>query len=278
MSNRKDWKLGASSIVVTDIYGLTDYALSLYQQAGVEYLELSLSRGYFDYFNFVENAQTVLSMTEKYGLKIWSLHLPFDGGHHTAKHDKSEAEIYINKAIQQIAAGLSIGIKTFVIHPSWEPVAPEKREKMLQATIENLRVLSKYAQEHGGVLAVENLPRSCLCNCSEEMIRVLNAVPHLQTCFDTNHCLMQTSEAYLEELLKAGMKGKIRTIHVSDYDFVNERHWLPKAGVNDWEKIFQKLEELDYTGVFMYELSKPNDKSFFYTLEEIKENFKALIG
>ena len=47
---------------------------------------------------------------------------------------------------------------------------------------------------------------------------------------------------------------KIITIHVSDYDFVNERHWLPGEGKIDWRELLDLLDEVEYKGAFLYEL------------------------
>ena len=54
--------------------------------------------------------------------------------------------------------------------------------------------------------------------------------------------------------LKLKVGDKIITLHVSDYDFMNERHWLPGEGQNDWQKIIKSLKEVGYTGVWMYEI------------------------
>ena len=32
------------------------------------------------------------------------------------------------------------------------------------------------------------------------------------------------------------------------YDFINEKHWLPLEGKNDWETILSALEEIGYAG------------------------------
>ncbi len=277
MSSRKDWVLGASSGIVTDIYGITDYAFEQYKEAGVKYIELSLPINYFDEFDFVENAERVLELAKKKDIEIWSLHIPFSPLYHPAILGAEEGNAFLEKCLKQIDAGLRIGIKTFVIHPSSEPNEPEEREARMLASIENMTVLSKHCHENGAVLAVENLPRTCLGNCFEEMLRFIKEVPYLQMCFDTNHLLGQTTEVFLDGLLAGGMKGKIRTIHVSDYDFINERHWMPLEGKVDWELLISKLEELDYNGVFMYELTKPNDQQFFYSLEDVKKNYKKLI-
>ena len=46
----------------------------------------------------------------------------------------------------------------------------------------------------------------------------------------------------------------IITLHISDYDFVDERHWLPKEGKTDWDSLIKALVECGYDGVWMYEV------------------------
>ena len=41
---------------------------------------------------------------------------------------------------------------------------------------------------------------------------------------------------------------------MSDYDFLNERHWLPGEGKIDWVEVVDTLEEVGYDGVLLYEL------------------------
>lgn len=46
---------------------------------------------------------------------------------------------------------------------------------------------------------------------------------------DTNHLLKDLTEEFIKNL---GLK--VVTLHVSDYDRIDERHWIPGKGVNDW--------------------------------------------
>ena len=48
--------------------------------------------------------------------------------------------------------------------------------------------------------------------------------------------------------------NKIISTHISDYDFVNERHWLPGEGDIDWLQLSNALKEINYSGVWLYEL------------------------
>ncbi len=50
------------------------------------------------------------------------------------------------------------------------------------------------------------------------------------------------------------LRDKIITTHISDYDFIDEKHWLPGEGKVDWEAMISKFEEIGYKGVWMYEV------------------------
>ncbi len=278
MTNRKQWKIGASSPIVTQIYGLTDYAFRQYSESDIVYTEISTTRQELNKFGFIEDPEKMLELTNKYGIKIWSLHIPFAQDFHPAILDEALDKEFMNETCNYILSGIKIGIETFVIHPSSEPNEKKDRENLIEKSIKNLSILAKLCHDNGAVLAVENLPRTCLCNNADEMLRIVKSVPHLQICFDTNHLLSQNNIDYLDKLILGGMRGKIRTVHISDYDFVDERHWLPKEGKNNWEGILYRLEALDYNGVFMYEVSRGFDRDFYYTIEQIHQNAIDILG
>lgn len=72
---------------------------------------------------------------------------------------------------------------------------------------------------------MENLPRTFLCNCAFDIKQLLEASDSLKICFDVNHLLQESHEEFVNMI-----RGDIVTLHISDYDFVNERHWMPGEG------------------------------------------------
>lgn len=70
------------------------------------------------------------------------------------------------------------------------------------------------------------------------MLELLDADRRLMSCFDTNHLLTQSLEDYLQALA-----GRIATLHVSDYDFVDEKHVLPGEGKVAWPSLLAKLRQ-----------------------------------
>ena len=190
-------------------------------------------------------------LADRYGVELWSFHLPFSpfetldiSSPHEGKRSSTVA--IFSYLIRQAGAA---GIKRFVIHPSGEPIKEEERPLYMAAAKKSLAELAPYAEAAGGVIAVENLPRTCLGRDSADILELLSADARLRVCFDTNHLL---SEDPVEFIRKVG--SKIVTLHVSDYDLLDERHWLPGEGKTDWPALIQALREVGYRGAWLYEL------------------------
>ena len=159
-----------------------------------------------------------------------------------------------NKSIgiyrDHILKAATIGIDKFIIHPSAEPYTDDEREEHILIAAQSLKTLSEIAQSVGGVLCVENLPRTCLSRSSADMLKLISLDNNIMVCFDTNHLLIEDPFVFINRLA-----NRIVTIHVSDYDFINERHWLPGEGKLDFYKIYKSLLDIGYTGIWNYEVS-----------------------
>ena len=109
--------------------------------------------------------------------------------------------------------------------------------------------LALSAKEIGPVLCIENLPRTCLGRDSGELMRLIADYPEVMVCFDSNHLLKEEHAHFFE-----AVGNRIGTIHASDYDRKDERHWLPGEGVIDWPDFLRRLQASGYKGVFMHEV------------------------
>jgi len=165
-----------------------------------------------------------------------------------------------------------------VIHPSSEPIADEDREKRMENCIASMEILTDEVKKYNAQLVVEDLPRSCLGNTSAEILRIVKATGNgLGVCFDTNHLLKEKPEEFAENV-----GGLIKTLHVSDYDGIDEKHWLPGTGIINWNNVIAALAESGYKGPFMYETSqkKPSSESqkerIRLTPKDLSENIKEL--
>lgn len=232
--------LGFSADDATEMKKLAD--------AGIRAVEISFgSLEQAEGFNF----SAARDAADKYDITLWSLHLPFVPFKKLdPTTDNTEIRNFTFRTfLDIIKKGTEIGVKIFVAHPSVEPIASEDRQKSLDNSAEFFSKLADEAEKLGAVIALEDLPRTCIGNCSDEILYMLGFNEKLRACFDTNHIL---SEEATEFIRRVG--SKIITLHVSDYDFVNERHWLPGEGDVAWQSLYGALCEVGYNGVWLYEL------------------------
>lgn len=267
MTNRKDWPL-ALSVGPGAMNGADFDALAA---AGIR--ELELSSGAVDPFyavlDFPHRAKEIAGEAKAHGVTISSVHLPFGP---FSRIDPASPDPAVRAEIMRIQSELlgaagDAGIGLAIIHPSGEPYREEERGERIACAVDVIGELTGIAKAAGVTLCLENLPRTCLCRTSDEMLQFLDAIPDLRVVFDTNHSLKEDNVHYIR-----AVGGKIVTLHVSDYDFVDEKHWLPMEGKNDWPAILGALEEMDYSGRFLYEsgAGKP------YTV--IADNYRTLLG
>ena len=218
-----------------------------YAAAGISCAEISPDQGKYDEIDF----GSIKESADRHGVKLWSFHLqyyPFTQVD-ISMPDESSREKAIKRLASQMSEAARIGIDKFVIHPSGEPIEECDRAAHMEASMKSLRTLAGYAESLGAVLAVEDLPRSCLGRDSGEMLELLSADPRLRCCFDTNHLLRGDPADFAR-----AVGSRIVTLHVSDYDFTDEKHWLPGEGRIDWQALYAALREIGYSGVWMYEL------------------------
>ncbi len=216
-------------------------------EAGIQCMEVSTTWERYpelDYAAIKKNA-------EKYGVELWSFHLPFCPFEvlDPASADKAVRDHTVEDFTKYIRIAADIGCKTIVVHPSGEPNPDPTRKAALNYAKDTFYRLAPIAEAAGVQLALENIPRTCLAKNSEEMLDLLSADSRLRSVFDTNHLLEEDPVHYIR-----AVGDKIISLHVSDYDFKNERHWLPGEGDNKWPEMIAALKEVGYCGPWLYEL------------------------
>ena len=92
-------------------------------------------------------------------------------------------------------------------------------------------------------------------------------------CFDVNHLLRESHETFMRRAA-----DQVITTHLSDYDGVDERHWLPGMGVVPWKLIYDGLLAAGYTGPFLFELGADPATKQPYAPESIIPAWKKAIA
>lgn len=203
------------------------------------------------------------------GKKVWSVHLPFGGGWdaaHINEKDRADAVSGYKRMID-LTSGWHPSV--YVLHGCLEPVADSEREARISHCIKSVKEINEYARQRGARVALEDLPRSCIGNTTAEMKRIVDATG-VKICFDVNHLLGDSHQNFLDAL-----DTEIITTHLSDYDGIDERHWLPGKGIVPWKLLFERLEAVNYDGPYLFELSAVDGVP--YGADVIAEAFRGVL-
>ena len=218
--------------------------------AGLDYIEVTMNNVIGKNPEGVaDRAKLLMDQIQEAGLKVWSVHMPYSRTLDVSVLDdeKRAENVQYMKDMMRVAG--TFQPQCIVLHPSSEPIYPDERDQRLANSHAAIGELAVVAKEIGATLCVENLPRTCLGQNGEEMMKLIEGYDEVGLCFDTNHLLYQSHADYL----KAVDKGKIKTVHLSDYDFADERHLIPGKGLIDNKALWTGIKDNGYDGIMMFE-------------------------
>lgn len=243
--NACDWRLGASSCSFGSV---EPEVFRAYAEQQIQCMEISLGHEAVEEIDW----KRTLALSREYGVELWSFHLPFTpfSTVNPASPDREIRQATLRRMTELLARSSDAGIRLAVVHPSAEPNPAEERSERLKYAADSLAALAEAADRLGITVAVEDLPRTCIGHNSDELREILAADSRLRVCFDTNHLTCEDNLHFIRAL-----GDRIVTVHISDYDLIDEKHWMPYEGKNDWVGIVTELENAGYAGPFMYEVS-----------------------
>lgn len=243
-----DRKLGVSTSLLRSKLG-ADWPETALETLGaspirtIEYLCVE------DRFRDEGHIERVRASAEASGVWVWSVHAPF-GQTDISAADEGSRRDSIDNIVRAMEVAEALGAKILVLHGSREPIGDEERERRLTQCVRSLNELCKRASQRGLVPALEALPRTCLGNTVEEILWLTGIVDgDLKVCYDVNHV---TLRADVRESLSA-LGERVATVHISDHDGVDERHWIPGRGVTDWAGFVEGLDGIGYEGCLLHE-------------------------
>ena len=265
MTDRKTWPLALS----IHPEGTAPEKLSEMAEAGICQAELSmphLTSVYGD-FDYPHRFSSLRREARNLGVDITSVHLPYCGvAPEDPLQDVRDETVRIQKELISVAAEAGVG--KCIMHPSRDGTPDAERDERLKYAADSISRINEFASKCGVTLCIENLPRKCLGRTPAEMRMFLENIPGLRMVMDLNHSLLQDNVTFIHSI------GKwIVSLHVSDYDLIDERHMLPGLGKNDWNGILKALEDENYRGRFLYELRW----DYGYSFSEIAENYNRLV-
>ena len=262
-------KLGLSTLLLRD-HALNRDLLIQFQQAGIEALELT---DYHPGFSFDDTSSFVAlgkAITEL-DLHLNSLHIhleKFDPEFDLAALDTQQVEkslaIY-RLAVDDMAA---MGGDILVTHDIRIPEPDEDQHGEKRAAfLDHLASIAAYAASQNVRLALENTGRGYTRE-PDRLVALMEdlAAPNVGVCIDTGHRNLVGDPA--AALRTVGRH--LITLHIHDNHGEADEHLLPGDGDISWPDIAQALRDIDYGGVFMYELSRSEH------LSAARRNFESL--
>ena len=211
---------------------------------------------------YFEHLEQGMAAVIESGLPVNCIHIPFGDRWNPCLLDEEKRLAVVEKFRAILARTAPVKPFGYIVHGSFEPNGDEEREAKIQQLIKSMREMADATTAY---LCVEILPRTCLLNTAKEARRIIEeiGVDNVRVCVDVNHFLQEKSE---DGVLLLG--DLIKTTHISDHDYEDERHWMPGQGRIDWNKLIGAFEKIGYAGAFNYELTAP--------LADIKENYEKL--
>lgn len=195
------------------------------------------------------------------GLRINSIHMPFQRFIYISSCDEGVRTWAIDEFRNLIAVCDKYNPSNYVFHSKTGREEEGLWEVRKPALVRSFRDMVGMTKNN---ICMENMVGS-FPNTISAMLEVLEQVENGKCCIDMNHFLLDKPEDGILALKKC-----LTTIHVSDYDGVYEKHWMPLEGTNNWMKIIGALESIGYNGAFTYEVNTG------YAFADIRRNYEKL--
>lgn len=265
-------ELGSSTAVLK---APTADGLKTLRDEGIKYIEVALNQCYrkVNPDSVDERINRLKRDVDASGLTVWSIHLPFSRTLDISVNDDAKRAENVKLMKYFISKSKMFAPEYLILHPSSEPIYDEDRASRLANAVASIKELRDYASSLGLEICIENLPRTCLGNTPEELSALIDSVGGVGVCFDTNHYLRGSAKHFIDIL-----GTRIKTLHCSDFDLVNECHWLPTQGKIDWDELISMLEDKGYRGVMMYEVKKDAKTKKLLTPGQIKQSYLKIMN
>ena len=255
--------LGVSLQVISD--GLDQESLAAVAASRIVTLEVYAALFESDRGAKMAALQEMIRRTD---IRPMTIHALFGRDHDWSDLDEGVYQNALRSAKASVRLAVHLGAPMIVVHASGEPVGDRERDQRLQQVLRAMQEITPLCQSTDKRIAIELLPRTCLGNTVVELLWLLDRLDRetFGVCLDVNH-LMDRYETLPDAVRELG--ENLITTHLSDYDGIDEKHWLPGKGVIDWKAFMDALRDIDYQGPFNYECGLEGDipSERIYSLE-----------
>ncbi|HEX3012847.1 MAG TPA: sugar phosphate isomerase/epimerase [Methanobacterium sp.] len=167
----------------------------------------------------------------------------------------------IRKAsVEEIKNSINLASKTdseaVVVHPGHMAFLARKfPEKIREKSLISLKECSRYAEEHGMKLCVENMPdmEGMTCKSLDELNELVQEIGALMT-VDVGHA--HNAGVPIDEILKYDNIGHV---HLSDNDGSFDNHNAVGSKDIDFKSLFEGLKKKKFEGILVVEVTNKDE-------------------
>ena len=202
----------------------------------------------------------LLRMQEANQIEVSSLHLPFGPFEeiNPSAMDESLRKNTVKHFLEYISFFKELHIPNITIHCSGEPNesdANSRKKRMVQMR-QSCEEMLPLLEEMQCSLNLELLPRTCIGNTAEELLEMVDSFPekYIGILLDVNHGMNQGTQ--IPNMIKM-CSSRLKALHISDYDNVDECHWNVGEGMLDWVAINKELKAIKQDLAVIIEVKHP---------------------
>lgn len=261
-------KLGIWSSYYMDLS--IEEAIQRFVDNGVFCSELSDEHG----FELLSRSDDVIKTAQTFSQFLKERNFEISQGHLWLKIKICTDVDALQKLYKWIDMYEAIGIKNMVLHCDNMLESDLCREEKIQKNIEKLRELADFVKGKNITICLENLrpytpEHKVLVDRSiDDLLYIIEKVgsDKFGVCLDTGH-LNLTDKNQREFILGAG--DKLKALHIADNEGVVDQHLMPfTCGNIDFEEVVRALREVNYKGVFNFEI--PGERGIPLALRDAK--------
>ena len=246
-------KIGVSTLALfpMSLKEILDYLESI----NVKYCELMLEYPY----NEIDP-----DLVNSYSIKT-SIHTPLSDVN-IASLNESIRKASVEEVIKSINLASKVGSEALVVHPGHMAFLARKfQEKIRENSLISLKECSRFAEERGIKLCVENMPdmEGMICKDLDELNELVQEIGALMT-IDVGHA--HNVGISIDEILKYDNIGHI---HLSDNDGSFDNHNAVGSKDIDFKSLFEGLNKKKFDGILVVEVT--NKDEILESLDYIKK-------
>ncbi|MGL6173127.1 MAG: sugar phosphate isomerase/epimerase family protein [Cellulosilyticaceae bacterium] len=225
-----------------------------YRELDLCFVDLTTVPSSFKEENWREYIRELGNKAEQLGVKFTQAHAPIQD----FCNDQADQELAWEWVCRSIEGAGILGIKWIVVHPSTRVIEGEMDQSTHQENVIYFKKLAEYAKGFGVGIAIENMwgktngvKRYAIE--AEELVKLIEdiAYDNVGACWDTEHGAIENIDQPAAIRL---LGDKLVATHISDLTSPQHVHILPYVGFVEWEAIYKAFGEIEYKGVFAFEM------------------------